>query len=178
MIRRWRARRGAPILALITWLYILWSIVPVLVAVRVSFNDGRSRSTFQPMSMRWYWGDPLSSVWHDDDLHGPPRIDLDRRDPEVGQREGVHDVGAREAQPHRLADDEHRTRRPEVVAPGVGRRHALVGPDALAHQAGELQRPDGALPRVAPPALDAQRNHHGRNQRRGHRQDSHPLADR
>ncbi|HTH06883.1 MAG TPA: ABC transporter permease [Ilumatobacteraceae bacterium] len=69
MIRRWRARRGAPILALITWLYILWSLVPVLVAVRVSFNDGRSRSTFQPMSMRWYWGDPLSSVWHDDDLH-------------------------------------------------------------------------------------------------------------
>ena len=69
MIRRWRARKGAPILAMITWLYILWSLVPVLVAVRVSFNDGRSRSTFQPMSMRWYWGDPLSSVWHDDDLH-------------------------------------------------------------------------------------------------------------
>ena len=65
-----RNRRGKPRwLALITWLYVLWSLAPVLVAVRISLNSGKSRSSFQPMSFRWYWGDPTSSVWHDDDLH-------------------------------------------------------------------------------------------------------------
>jgi spermidine/putrescine transport system permease protein len=64
-----RSRHGrAKWLALVTWLYVLWSLVPVLIAVRISFNSGKSRSTFQPMSFRWYWGDPTSSVWHDDDL--------------------------------------------------------------------------------------------------------------
>lgn len=62
-------RRGFGGLALLTWLYVLWSLVPVLVAVRVSLNDGRSRSSFQPTSFRWYWGDPNLSVWHDDSLH-------------------------------------------------------------------------------------------------------------
>lgn len=67
--RRRRYFRGrATGLALITWLYILWSLLPVLVAVRISFNSGRSRSTFQEPSFRWYWGDPTSSVFHDDDL--------------------------------------------------------------------------------------------------------------
>ena len=67
--RRRRYFRGrATGLALITWLYILWSLVPVLIAVRISFNSGRSRSTFQEPSFRWYWGDPTSSVFHDDDL--------------------------------------------------------------------------------------------------------------
>jgi spermidine/putrescine transport system permease protein len=56
-------------LALITWLYVLWSLVPVLIAVRISLNSGKSRSAFQPMSFRWYWGDPTSSVWHDESLH-------------------------------------------------------------------------------------------------------------
>ena len=60
-------RRGRG-LALITWLYILWSLVPVLLAVRISLNSGRSRSSFQPMSFRWYWGDPAQSVWHDASL--------------------------------------------------------------------------------------------------------------
>ncbi|HAP76484.1 MAG TPA: polyamine ABC transporter permease [Acidimicrobiaceae bacterium] len=68
-MKRWRARRGAPALAAITWLYVLWSILPVLVAMRVSFNDGKSRSSFQSMSMRWYWGDPNASLLHDDSLH-------------------------------------------------------------------------------------------------------------
>ena len=39
-----------------TWLYIAWSIVPVLIAVQFSFNDGRSRSTFQGFSLQWYEG--------------------------------------------------------------------------------------------------------------------------
>jgi spermidine/putrescine transport system permease protein len=58
-----KGRRFGP-LAVITWLYILWSLVPVLIAVRISFNSGRSRSTFQSPSFRWYWDDP-ASVWKD-----------------------------------------------------------------------------------------------------------------
>lgn len=60
-----RRRFGA--LAAVTWLYVLWSLVPVLIAVRISFNSGKSRSAFQEMSMRWYWDDP-ASVWRSDEL--------------------------------------------------------------------------------------------------------------
>jgi spermidine/putrescine transport system permease protein len=62
-----KRRRFGP-LAVITWLYVLWSLLPVLVAVRISFNSGKSRSAFQPMSMRWYWSDP-SSVRKSEELH-------------------------------------------------------------------------------------------------------------
>jgi spermidine/putrescine transport system permease protein len=55
-------------LALITLLYMAWSLVPVLIAVRFSFNEGRSRSTAQGWSTRWYWDDPDLSVWHDPTL--------------------------------------------------------------------------------------------------------------
>ena len=41
-------------LAGITWLYIVWSIAPVVIAVQISFNAGRSRSTFQGFSLQWY----------------------------------------------------------------------------------------------------------------------------
>ena len=58
-----KQRRFGP-LAIVTWLYILWSLAPVLIAVRISFNSGRSRSTFQSPSFRWYWDDP-ASVWKD-----------------------------------------------------------------------------------------------------------------
>jgi spermidine/putrescine transport system permease protein len=64
-----RRVRSAPGLATVTWLYVLWSLLPVLVAVRISLNSGRSRSAFQPVSMRWYWGDPTSSLWHDESMH-------------------------------------------------------------------------------------------------------------
>jgi spermidine/putrescine transport system permease protein len=65
-----RSRQGgARWLALVTWLYVLWSLVPVLLAVRISLNSGKSRSTFQSPSFRWYWGDATSSVWHDASLH-------------------------------------------------------------------------------------------------------------
>jgi spermidine/putrescine transport system permease protein len=50
-------------------MYVVWSIVPVLLAVLFSFNAGRSRSSWQGFSMRWYYGDPVLSVWHDPDLH-------------------------------------------------------------------------------------------------------------
>jgi spermidine/putrescine transport system permease protein len=41
-------------LSIWTWLYILWTIAPVAIAVQFSFNDGRSRSTFQGFSLQWY----------------------------------------------------------------------------------------------------------------------------
>ena len=58
------------LLALFTLLYLAWSIVPVVLAVLFSFNSGRSRSSFQGLSFRWYWGDPVDSVWHDPTFRG------------------------------------------------------------------------------------------------------------
>ena len=55
-------------LALTTWLYILWSLVPVLLAVRFAFNSGRSRTSLQGWSLRWFWQDPTLSVFHDPTL--------------------------------------------------------------------------------------------------------------
>jgi len=51
------------------WGYLAWSILPVVIAVWFSFNAGRSRSSWQGFSLRWYWGDPELSVWRDPDLH-------------------------------------------------------------------------------------------------------------
>jgi spermidine/putrescine transport system permease protein len=48
--------RRPVVLATFTWLYVAWSLVPLVVAVLFSFNDGRSRSTWQGFSTRWYWG--------------------------------------------------------------------------------------------------------------------------
>ena len=62
----WRKPR---VLMTVTFLYLVWSLVPVLVAVLFSFNAGRSRTDWQGFSMRWYYGDPLRSVWHDASLH-------------------------------------------------------------------------------------------------------------
>ncbi len=69
-IRDWWANPwGRPrFLVLATALYLVWSIVPILVAIRFSFNAGRSRSTSQGWSLRWYFHDPDLSVWHDPDL--------------------------------------------------------------------------------------------------------------
>lgn len=56
-------------LVLITWVYVLISILPVLVAIQFSFNAGRSVTAWQGFSLtRWYWGDPVNSVWHDPTL--------------------------------------------------------------------------------------------------------------
>ena len=62
----WRKPR---VLAAITLLYLVWSLLPVLIAVLFSFNAGRSRTTWQGFSTRWYYGDPLRSVWNDASLH-------------------------------------------------------------------------------------------------------------
>ena len=53
----------------ITVAYLVWSLLPVLIAVAYSFNDGKSRTTWQGFSFRWYWGDQTLSVWHNDALH-------------------------------------------------------------------------------------------------------------
>ena len=62
----WRPPR---FLVAITVGYLLWSLLPVLIAVAYSFNDGKSRTTWQGFSFRWYWGDQTLSVWHNDALH-------------------------------------------------------------------------------------------------------------
>jgi len=62
----WRRPR---VLAGITVFYLAWSLLPVLIAIMFSFNDGRSRTHWQGFSFRWYWGDPSRSVWHDATLH-------------------------------------------------------------------------------------------------------------
>ena len=52
-----------------TWLYLIWSIVPVAIAVLFSFNNGKSQSVWQGFSWRWYFADPVNSVLHDPALH-------------------------------------------------------------------------------------------------------------
>ena len=62
----WRSPWRKPrILETLTWLYLTWSIIPVFIAVVFSFNAGRSRSVWQGFSLRWYFTDPVASVWHD-----------------------------------------------------------------------------------------------------------------
>jgi len=52
-----------------TWLYLLWSLVPIGLAVLFSFNNGHSQAVWQGFSWRWYFADPLNSVLHDPNLH-------------------------------------------------------------------------------------------------------------
>jgi spermidine/putrescine transport system permease protein len=63
---RWlRNPWGRPrFLALITSVYVIWSVLPVLLAVAFAFNNGRSRTTWQGFSFRWFTGQ-TGSVLHD-----------------------------------------------------------------------------------------------------------------
>jgi len=63
-----KRRSGHGVLALVTGVYLVWSLLPVLIAVLFSFNDSRSRTSWQGFSLRWYFGDPERSVWYDDSL--------------------------------------------------------------------------------------------------------------
>ena len=71
--RRWIPRRnpwGHPwILEGFTWLYLIWSLVPIALAVLFSFNNGKSQSVWQGFSWRWYFTDPVNSVLHNPQLH-------------------------------------------------------------------------------------------------------------
>jgi len=52
-----------------TWLYLIWSLVPIALAVLFSFNNGKSQAVWQGFSWRWYFSDPVNSVLHDPVLH-------------------------------------------------------------------------------------------------------------
>ena len=58
----WRRPR---FLQAITIGYLLWSLLPVLVAVIFSFNDGRSRVVWQGPALTWWIRDPTDSIMHD-----------------------------------------------------------------------------------------------------------------
>lgn len=60
---------GQPrVLRWFTWVYLVWTLVPVIVAIQFGFNAGRSRTAWQGFSLRWYFDDPDLSVWHDPSL--------------------------------------------------------------------------------------------------------------
>jgi spermidine/putrescine transport system permease protein len=69
-VRRWLTDpwRKPRLLEALVWGYLAWSVLPVVIAVWFSFNAGRSRSSWQGFSLRWYWQDPVLSVWHDPEL--------------------------------------------------------------------------------------------------------------
>jgi spermidine/putrescine transport system permease protein len=52
-----------------TWVYLIWSLAPIAIAVLFSFNKGKSQSTYQGLSWRWYWGDKVNSIWYNPQLH-------------------------------------------------------------------------------------------------------------
>jgi len=52
-----------------TWLYLVWSLVPIAIAVLFSFNNGKSQAAWQGFSWRWYFSDPVNSVLHNPQLH-------------------------------------------------------------------------------------------------------------
>src|SRR5262245_45379783 len=69
--RDWLANPwGRPrFLVVVTWFYVLTSILPAIIAIQFSFNSGRSVTAWQGFSLsRWYWSDPVDSVWHDPTL--------------------------------------------------------------------------------------------------------------
>ncbi len=64
-----RLRRRAVFLETFTWLYLIWSIIPIGIAVLFSFNSGKAQATWQGFSWRWYVTDPTQSVLHNAELH-------------------------------------------------------------------------------------------------------------
>src|ERR1700730_9926332 len=69
-LRPWRNPWRHPwLLEGFTWLYLIWSLVPIAIAVLFSFNNGRSQSAWQGFSTRWYFSDPVNSVLHNPQLH-------------------------------------------------------------------------------------------------------------
>jgi spermidine/putrescine transport system permease protein len=70
----WRNPWRRPhILATATWMYLAWSLLPVLIAVAISFNGGRSNSVWQGFSTQWWWGhprfDPSGALFISPELH-------------------------------------------------------------------------------------------------------------
>lgn len=62
----WRKPR---ILQALSWGYVAWSILPVAIAVLLSFNSGRSNTSLQTLGLRWWFNDPdKESLFQDPDL--------------------------------------------------------------------------------------------------------------
>ena len=63
--RSWRKNpwRKPVVLEAFTWAYLVWSIVPIVIAVIFSFNNGKSDSSWEGFSTRWYWGSTTNSVF-------------------------------------------------------------------------------------------------------------------
>jgi spermidine/putrescine transport system permease protein len=60
---------GRPrVLRWLTWMYLVWTLAPVAIAIQFGFNAGRSRTAWQGFSLRWYFEDPDLSVWSDPSL--------------------------------------------------------------------------------------------------------------
>ena len=70
-VRRWARNpwRRPTILATVTWGYIAWSLLPLVIAIAVSFNASRSSSSVHLFSLQWWWTDPSDSLLHDPELH-------------------------------------------------------------------------------------------------------------
>jgi spermidine/putrescine transport system permease protein len=66
----WRKPR---ILQISTLGYLAWSLVPVAIAILISFNSGRSAGNYQGFSFQWWYGspegDPQGSLFTDPELH-------------------------------------------------------------------------------------------------------------
>ena len=73
-LKRWRNPWRRPyFLASVTWLYLAWSLLPVLIAIAISFNAGRSNNVWQGFSIQWWWGhpktDPTGALFISPELH-------------------------------------------------------------------------------------------------------------
>src|SRR5690242_14454729 len=57
----WRNPWRRPyIIATVTWMYLAWSLLPVLIAIGISFSAGRSNAVWQGFSTQWWCGHPAS----------------------------------------------------------------------------------------------------------------------
>jgi spermidine/putrescine transport system permease protein len=54
-------------LATLTWGYLAWSILPLGIAILISFNQGRSNASIQGLGLNWWWRDP-DSLFRDPEL--------------------------------------------------------------------------------------------------------------
>ncbi|MBI3648709.1 MAG: ABC transporter permease [Actinobacteria bacterium] len=62
----WRKPR---VLAAVTWLYLAWSILPITIAIALSFNAGRSNTQLQTLGLRWWFNDSDGgALFQDPDL--------------------------------------------------------------------------------------------------------------
>jgi spermidine/putrescine transport system permease protein len=59
-----------------TWIYLIWSLLPIAIAVLFSFNNGKSQATYQGLSLRWYYTDKVNSIWYNPQLHSAMFVTL------------------------------------------------------------------------------------------------------